>query len=395
MLDTSQTDIQLDISTAETRKVQRWRLRETAKKIARFKRRRTCGNVLGNAVAVQKLASGEGALGGLETCASVWCCPPCSAKITAHRQREVSQVMEKCIQENKWVSMLTLTQRHHQGQSLEYLWESLSKAWQYVCTGGKYYKWKDAIKFGGYIRAVEVTNGDNGWHCHTHIIIISDVNPLEQTISIRSGRMKGTYTAYQYVTSLWQEKLRKLGLDFYPEFGSDWSVAQPGDEKVLGAYINKVARLGLDKEVTLGSFKEGRRGSRTPFEILDDYHRLGLPQDLALWQEWESASYNKRQLLWSRGLRAWAGLDTELTDDEILQQNSERETLFFISRQDWKFLLQSGIGALLTGDNVHYVRLLDRFGIVRYSSVTDVPIHENKSKHNKYKKSRNKDDNKY
>src|SRR3954453_21800203 len=86
--------------------------------------------------------------------------------------------------------------------------------------------------------------------------------------------------------------------------GGDVRMASLGTDK-LSAYFTKLAR-----EVTYSHTKESR-GGRSPFGIVTDGLRTGDADDLALWAEWEQASFGRRQLTWSLGehdLRKLSGL---------------------------------------------------------------------------------------
>jgi hypothetical protein len=53
------------------------------------------------------------------------------------------------------------------------------------------------------------------------------------------------------------------------------------------------------------------------------------------WLTWEKVSHNKRQLTWSRGLREWAGLHVEHTDEEIAAQDMYGEDQLVIPAESW------------------------------------------------------------
>jgi hypothetical protein len=91
----------------------------------------------------------------------------------------------------------------------------------------------------------------------------------------------------------------------------------------------------ITSEITSPSTKEGRDGNRAPFAILRDALATGLAEDCELWLTWEKVSHNKRQLTWSRGLRDWAGLHVEHTDEEIAQQDMHGEDQLIIPSECW------------------------------------------------------------
>jgi hypothetical protein len=114
----------------------------------------------------------------------------------------------------------------------------------------------------------------------------------------------------------WQRALARRGIDAVADRGgldvrmvkmTADSVAQVAD------YISKIT-----SEITSPSTKDGRDGNRSPFAILRDALATGLAEDCELWLTWEQGSHGRKQLTWSRDLRAWAGLHVERTDDEIV-----------------------------------------------------------------------------
>ncbi|OLM28905.1 hypothetical protein Ae717Ps2_6024c [Pseudonocardia sp. Ae717_Ps2] len=82
------------------------------------------------------------------------------------------------------------------------------------------------------------------------------------------------------------------------EHGIDVRVGNGAVEK-MGKYISKLAF-----ETAGGRWKRGKRGSRTPFQILADAIDTGNERDVALWQEWEQGSHGMQQLVWSNGPQA-------------------------------------------------------------------------------------------
>jgi hypothetical protein len=93
----------------------------------------------------------------------------------------------------------------------------------------------------------------------------------------------------------------------------------------VGEYI---AKVGF--EITSPSTKDGRYGNRAPFAILRDALTTSLADDCELWIEWEQASHGRRQLTWSQGLREWARLGREATDEEIVEEDQHGEDVVIL-----------------------------------------------------------------
>ena len=165
-----------------------------------------------------------------------------------------------------------------------------------------------------------------------------------------------------FIAGRWANALAARGIDFIKDRGGlDWRTARPGDEKTLGQYVAKLGVkavnpvTGISSEVTLGGFKKARRGNRTPFQILEDVFAYGLDEDVKLWHMWEKVSRGRRALNWSVGLRDWAGLGAEKTDEELAAEEGEAEVIAHFDNDEWKAVRRAGSGELLD--------VLERHGI--------------------------------
>ncbi len=71
----------------------------------------------------------------------------------------------------------------------------------------------------------------------------------------------------------------------------------------LGGYLTKVeGGWGAGLELARSDLKRGRRGGRSPFELLAEAAE-GDVLALMLWLEYERATKGKRAISWTRGLR--------------------------------------------------------------------------------------------
>ncbi|WP_075334928.1 hypothetical protein [Pseudonocardia sp. Ae717_Ps2] len=113
------------------------------------------------------------------------------------------------------------------------------------------------------------------------------------------------------------------------EHGIDVRVGNGAVEK-MGKYISKLAF-----ETAGGRWKRGKRGSRTPFQILADAIDTGNERDVALWQEWEQGSHGMQQLVWSNGLKQRCGV-TEVKDEEIAEEDGGGELAGVLPARSWK-----------------------------------------------------------
>lgn len=261
-------------------------LREAAPKMA--KRISDCGYVNhSHEVALSAVTHANGEVSamwsGLVTCSNVWGCPVCSARIADERRAELNALLSWSRSKGHSAAMLTLTHRHKRRDALAGNLEGMknalkrfrqSKAWR-------------ALPLVGNVVATEVTHGRNGWHVHFHLLLIckgGEASALEAVERVRP----------QYLGALEAEGLSGNNHAFQVQGAS-----------AVGEYL---AKFGAAEELALSSQKQGRGGSRTPWELLSDA-RDGDPQSAALFVEYALAFKGRRQLFWSRGLKALACIE--------------------------------------------------------------------------------------
>lgn len=268
--------------------------------------------------AVRVRATGTGderraGFAGLATCGSVWSCPVCAEKILARRSTEISEALSTWAERGGSVVMVTLTMRHHAGQSLRSLWDGLAAAWRAATIHRSVKRAREELGMAGYLRVVETTHGGNGWHVHVHAAFF-----FEQVLDERQADDFGCL-----VFQPWRDALVRQGLEapLARSGGMDARVFAPGTSSALGDYLAKAdydgeaSRAAL--ELARGDLKSARAGNRTPFRILSDIVAYGLADDVDLWTEWEQVSQGRRGIVWSRGLRDLLALGREATDEEI------------------------------------------------------------------------------
>lgn len=267
--------------------------------------------------------------GGLATCGSPWVCPVCSAKIAARRACEVQRILKWNGERDGSVLFMTLTLRHHKGQSLRSLWhEGLSAAWRYMTQQRAWTRTRKDLGIDHYVRAVEVTHGEHGWHVHAHVLLLS-TREISQDMADAFGAQ---------VYDQWARACRREGHDTAPQ-GFDVRVVDTGQSlDELGRYFAKqvyeARTADMSVEATGAPFKEGRGGNRTPFQILADALETGLYDDVRLWWEFEHTSKGRRQINTSQGLKALAGVD-EVEDEEIAREEVDGDVLLTMSRDAW------------------------------------------------------------
>lgn len=324
------------------RGAERLSAQETLWRESSLERVRKCGRVplAGGLVAVKASGlAGSGrfaGFGGLMCCGSTWACPCCSAKIAATRKSELQTAMTEASSRGWSVTMVTLTMRHHKGQALAELWDALAYAWGKRVVAGRAWQ-SERASFGvqGIVKLVEATHGRNGWHVHVHALVFTDGHSRHSPAGLGP-----------VLFQRWREGLVAKGLRApAARHGGLHVRTLTGDLAALGEYFTKgvygghaAAIESVALEVARGDLKDARFGNRTPFAVLADVVRLGEASDLELWHEWEQASHGRRQLTWSRGLRAELVAEPELSDEEVAAADEGGDVVLLLDRETWRTL---------------------------------------------------------
>ena len=310
---------------------------------------RKCGRVTilpGGQVGVRKKDEAVG-YAGLASCGSVWACPRCSARIMAVRRLELGVLIAGAAAAGMTVAFGTVTLRHRQGQPLAQLWDALSQGQRGVTNATKVKRLRQQLGRIGYVRATEVTYGGNGWHPHIHTIQLFDGDvSQEQLDELRDAEF-----------AVWKRQAVNRGLG--APVKKRYELRKVVDADVAfseyfakGVYDPSVARSAksVGFEMTGSQTKKGRtKGSRTPWQVLEDFGKTGDLEDWEVFEEYEQASKGKRALVWSNGLKKMFGVG-EIEDEEIAEQEvgDRDDTLFWVT--DWEPIARdASLGGRLLG----------------------------------------------
>lgn len=252
----------------------------------------------GEFVSLIRKADGSAYFGGVMRCGSVWHCPECSPKISAVRASELNEALSGARAARMPVAMLTVTFRHGRSDDLASILCALKVALERF---GQSRGWR-GLGLSGHVTVTEVTHGNaNGWHPHIHRLVFGAPGQTEADLLSRLEALR----------SEWVRSGGKAGLD--TSHGAAFQV-QPAS--AAGDYVSK---FGAAEELALGSVKQGRgASSRSPWQLLADASE-GDKRAGALWAVYAQAFAGRRQLVWSKGLKALFGIG-EADDEQAAQE---------------------------------------------------------------------------
>jgi plasmid rolling circle replication initiator protein Rep len=303
----------------------------------------------------------------LQSCKSVWACPVCSLKISSFRAEQVRQMCSSAFEQGYQAIFMTFTMGHNASQSAELLQENMANAFRKL-TRHKTYKsmaksgfgvevWdntkyqqeseksyrdlisideernKKALDFlkiarkfkPAFIRALEVTKNENGWHPHLHILFFYK-GTWEEDGKVFSLRLR----------KLWRTCLQQLGFKCLLKH----QVGKPVyDQAGVSDYITK---WDLSKELTEGHTK---KSSRTPFKIFEEYQHSKELKTLNEFKEFALAFHGARQLTFSRGIKEEFLNMPDKSDDEIVKDEAIDKILFTMDLPLWREIKKKGLEA--------------------------------------------------
>lgn len=255
---------------------------------------------------------------GLQTCALPWLCAVCAPKIAERRAAEIQSAMTVCKAQGGQILMPTFTVPHGRQDSLSDTLDLIKQALRTMASWTPYRQLQARLGVVGRIVATEVTHGEaNGWHPHFHELWFFE------------GAGVDLVKLEAQLFSMWRKACLKFGLGAPSR--KHGVVVQDGSR--AAQYVSKMS----DKEWTLAdelakaSSKTGRKGSRSPWQLLDcildtDATPQHQKRAEALFREYAEATKGRRQLSWSPGLKKRYAI-AELDDAELCAQQEEDSVL--------------------------------------------------------------------
>ncbi|MEI2733006.1 MAG: protein rep [Dermatophilaceae bacterium] len=356
LLDTYANSAPLTLRNARRRS--RFKARRALRSITTLDRVRACGMAPHDAAGVALvLSDGEPGVRiagwrGVVSCGSVWACPRCSAVIAEHRAEELREGLDEWRRQGGAVALLTLTMQHSRDDALDDLWDGAAGSWRRLVGGKPWLNFKEAAGVVGTLRVVEVTHGAAGWHVHLHVLVFLDPSKSVRWQGVGGDAQFEAHFAAMAsrgpIVRAWQRVVGRAGY-FAAENAQDM---RPVSLDEAGSSINRYfVKNGWDAadELARGASKKGRRGNRTPMGILHDIRTGGLLDDVELWNEWEQVSHGRRQMTWSRGVRALLGLvvvsDNEVAaetadgaeaDEQLAARSRGDDVLLILTAEQWR-----------------------------------------------------------
>lgn len=266
----------------------------------------------------------------LMICGSVWSCPVCSAKISERRKIE----LENAPRLDRFARfMVTYTIQHNRADRLKALHADLVAGVRMMKNSRSYKSLVKRLQIVGTVRGLEVTiSNANGWHPHIHELGFSTL--AQDEIDAEELRAE--------LSRLFVLAMQKRGRYVHAEIGVNVRT-----DNVLASYVAKMGEgekqssWGVIAEIAKSPVKTGRDEDHFhPFELLDMV--LSKNKNAArLFIEYAVSLKGKRQLSYSKGLRAKLGMDAEISDQEIAEKIDADSALFaMIEPEHWRKIIQ-------------------------------------------------------
>lgn len=319
----------------------------------RWDKKKNCRVATGAPGQAEVHAAGEDSSGhvwvGVKRCASTWFCPVCGPKIMARRRGEIERAIEIMKEDGRQFIFCTFTFPHVYGAPLVEYMDKLRSVLKSFRSGRQWELFKKRVGLIGYIRAQEVTHGNNGWHPHFHELLITKALSSDEAEAAAS-----------FLSKRWVDTCKKAGLISDKKLSEAYAHAvdvRCGADAVSQAYLSKVVAWELSSVTTKATKTKGLQ----PFQILANAC-AGDGQSKKLWIEFMLGMYRKAALYWSPGLKAMCEIE-EKTDEQLLDGEVEEQPILIASAGAFlriaKRRLQVPILELTESDSFRIIKKID------------------------------------
>jgi hypothetical protein len=280
---------------------------------------------------------------GIRRCGSPWACPVCAPVVRERRALEIDRGLSAHLAGGGGAVFVTLTLRHHRGDELGPRLALVSEALHECLKGAAWKRRAARLEYLGAIRATEVTWSEaNGWHPHVHAVLLLD-RPIgdAEADDLRA-----------WLLGRWGGVCERRGFGtLSAAHGVDVQVVRSAPE--LAGYLTKVdGGWGAGHELARGDVKAGRVHGLVPAQLLGEFIETGEVRFKLLWQEYERATFGKRAIVWSAGLRRrLLGEEVEESDEALASsEGMEPEFVRFLVEKDhlWEAAKAGTVGDLLS-----------------------------------------------
>ncbi len=265
--------------------------------------------------------------GNLITCASVWNCPVCSARISERRRDFLTRAVAAWEARGGKVALASYTFSHRRSDRLNEALGAFLEAQRWMTGHRPYKRLVEAFGIVGAIRALEATWGThNGWHPHAHVLLFLssgvDIVELEELL-------------YR----VWAAAAQRFGLRMTRERG----VKVQAGFGLVANYVSKwghqpTRRLwGVEDELVKGHSKRAHRvdlpgSGYSPFDLLRWLNDVGESKPAILFRDYAVVFKRRRQITLTPGLAQLLGLVDEANkSDEELADEIREESLLLAS----------------------------------------------------------------
>jgi hypothetical protein len=261
----------------------------------------------------------------------------CAPVVRQQRAQEIETGLAVHTARGGSAVFVTFTVRHHLGDELDGRLGVVSEALHHVLAGSPWKRRRDRLSYIGAIKATEITWGEsNGWHPHAHALLLFDR-------ALTSAEINDLHV---WMLGRWGTVVERLGLGTINAHGVD--VRPVNSAADLGSYLAKVDAgwsVGLE-------LARSDRKSAAPMELLGHLVETGESRWAALWTEYERATFGRRAIVWSAGLRRrLLGTDDEISDVDAASAEGADLTLLraLVDRGRWNRAVRDGsAGQLLS-----------------------------------------------
>jgi hypothetical protein len=261
---------------------------------------------------------------GLQTCGH-HTCPRCGPIIARAEAERLTALYAAHLDRGGVLITGVLTLSHGPRDRLADLMDAQDSARRAAMQGAAWRKAKRRNAVTGYTWHRECTHGKNGFHPHSHLVLLLEHDVSDEDVEALWGALVEPYRA-----RLEREGIRTSGVC------NDWQRVRDGAG--MAEY--------LAGEQALGQSKEGK--GRTLLSVLDEYEQTGDLAAARLYTEWEYAMEGRRWRQWSNGLAARYGVQggTQNDDDEAAAQedaddavgSTAAETVIEMDAPTWRAL---------------------------------------------------------